>query len=170
MKAVITQDQFDRLIKPSEKMKERLKSMGYEQGSKFVGSGKNYVDIMFDGDVKKYFKENNLNSYYITRTGMDMYLSDALVSVLDLPNDGKDKFLGNFVWVSGGFRYRISVYLTQVSKGYIEPEGFKKQKMWRVKGRSGDSGWGFPFLTKRETIGVRGRQQVFKQIIEKLGL
>lgn len=137
---------------------------------KYAGGVKNYIDIMFDGDVKKYFEDRNLNSYYITKNGMEMYLSDDLVSVLDLPMFGKDKFLGEFVWTSAGFRYKISVLLKEQSKGYIQPEGFQEQKMWRVVGRSGDSGWGFPFMTKKQIIGVRGRQQVFKQIIEKLGL
>jgi hypothetical protein len=162
------------VVKESEDDKELLKSIvndfGVKDAIKYVGGIKDYINIMFDGDVKKYFEENNLNSYYITNNGMNMYLSDALVSVLDLPDFGKDKFLGDFGWVSGGIRYKLSVYLTQVSEGYVQPEGFQKQKMWRVKGRSGDSGWGFPFITKKQTIGGRGRKQIFKQIIERLGL
>ena len=162
------------VVKESEDDKELLKSIiddfGVKDAIKYAGGVKDYIDIMFDGDVKKYFEDRNLNAYYITKSGMDMYLSDDLVSVLDLPNSGKDKLLGDFVWKSSGIRFKITAFLKEQSKGYIQPEGFQEQKMWRVMGKSGDSGWGFPFLTKRETIGVRGRQQVFKQIIQKLGL
>lgn len=162
------------VVKESEDDKELLKSIiddfGVKDAIKYAGGVKDYIDIMFDGDVKKYFEDRNLNAYYITKNGMDMYLSDDLVSVLDLPNSGKDKLLGDFVWKSSGIRFKITAFLKEQSKGYIQPEGFQEQKMWRVMGKSGDSGWGFPFLTKRETIGVRGRQQVFKQIIQKLGL
>lgn len=162
------------VVKESENDKELLKSIiddfGVKDAIKYAGGVKDYIDIMFDGDVKKYFEDRNLNAYYITKNGMDMYLSDDLVSVLDLSNSGKDKLLGDFVWKSSGIRFKITAFLKEQSKGYIQPEGFQEQKMWRVMGKSGDSGWGFPFLTKRETIGVRGRQQVFKQIIQKLGL
>jgi hypothetical protein len=37
-------------------------------------------------------------------------------------------------------------------------------------GSSGDYGFGHHFINKRNTLGKRYRQQIFKQIIEKYGL
>jgi len=39
-----------------------------------------------------------------------------------------------------------------------------------VVGTSGDSGFGYGFINKRNTLGKRYRQQIFKQIIDKFEL
>jgi hypothetical protein len=39
-----------------------------------------------------------------------------------------------------------------------------------VVGTSGDSGFGYSFINKRNTLGKRARQQIFKQIIDKYNL
>ena len=46
------------------------------------------------------------------------------------------------------------------------------QELRRVIGRSGDYGFGDSYagISKRNTIGKRGRTQIFKQIIEKYKL
>jgi hypothetical protein len=41
---------------------------------------------------------------------------------------------------------------------------------WKVVGTSGSHGFGYAFITKRETLGVRYRQQIFKQILDKYDL
>lgn len=151
-----------------ENLKEKLKFLGYHTSIKYVGGAKNYLNILFDGDVKKFFNENNTQPYVIPKNGMEMYLHDVLVDSLGLPPIGwrNGKSLGSFRWKSGGINYRLDVTLIPTSYGYITPD----HKWWRVIGRSGDSGWGYPFLTKKQTIGIRGRQQVYKQIIKELEL
>jgi hypothetical protein len=42
--------------------------------------------------------------------------------------------------------------------------------MWRVVGTSGDSGFGYGFISTRNTLGKRARMQIFKQIIDKYKL
>jgi hypothetical protein len=41
---------------------------------------------------------------------------------------------------------------------------------YKVVGASGDSGFGYSFITKRNTLGKRNRQQIFSQIIDKYKL
>jgi hypothetical protein len=41
---------------------------------------------------------------------------------------------------------------------------------YRVVGTSGDFGFGYSFITKRNTLGKRNRQQIFSQIMDKYGL
>jgi hypothetical protein len=44
------------------------------------------------------------------------------------------------------------------------------QKIWRVVGQSGDYGFGYSFITKKNTLGKRARRQIFQQVIDKYGL
>ena len=155
-----------------QKLKDSLKKMDFATASRYVGGPKQYINILFDGDINKYFEENNLLPYYITKDGMNMYISDAIVQTMNIPDSGwrGEKKIGDFVWKSGGFDFKLTASLVPQSSGYITVDGYNDQKMWRVVGNSGSHGWGHGFYTKRETIGKRGRQQIFKQIIDKFGL
>ena len=156
-----------------DKMKDALWTMDVNTAQRYVGGYKNYVDIMFDGDINKFFEEKGIKPYYFTQDGMNMYLHESFVDVLGLRPIGwkGGRTLGSFTWKSAGIDYRLDVTLIpKVGTPFGQPNDFDKQKYWRVIGRSGDSGWGFPYLTKRQTIGKRGRQQVFKQIIDRFGL
>lgn len=156
---------------PNDRLKEKLKGMDFATASKFLGGPKQYLKILFDGDINKYFEENNLLPYYITRDGMNMYISDAIVQTMNIPSSRRDeKEIGKFVWKSGGFDFKVTSSLIPLSSGYITVDGYNDQKMWKVVGNSGSHGWGHGFYNKKDTIGKRGRQQIFKQIIEKFGL
>ena len=175
MKILITKSQYDRLVKPSKKMKERLKSMGAETAVKFVGGYKNYINIMFGGNIQKYFKELGLPPYYITKDGMDMYIHNTIVDLLNLRDYairvGDEKPLGAFIWRSGGINYRVSISLKPINREMVFNNSLlKKGQYWKVLGSSGDSGWGYSYISQINTIGKRGRQQLFKQIIDRYGL
>jgi hypothetical protein len=47
---------------------------------------------------------------------------------------------------------------------------YSGQKIWRVVGQSGDYGFGYSFITKRNTLGKRARTQIYNQIIDKYDL
>jgi hypothetical protein len=44
------------------------------------------------------------------------------------------------------------------------------QKMWRVVGTDGDKGFDYWWITKKNTLGVRHRTQIYKQIIDRFNL
>ena len=50
--------------------------------------------------------------------------------------------------------------------------GPKKHNLtyYRVVGSSGDSGFGYSFINKRNTLGKRYREQIFNQIVDKYKL
>jgi hypothetical protein len=52
----------------------------------------------------------------------------------------------------------------------LRPHRLHDQTYYKVLGASGDSGFGYSFITKKNTLGVRYRQQIFKQIIDKYDL
>ena len=154
----------------SDRAKEKLLSLkdkiGLNGAMKAVGGLKNFIKITYSSDIKEFFKNENIEPYRIS-SEPNMYFSDIIVQSLDLPDasfsNGLEKDLGKFSWVSGGMRYRFNAYLRRVNftSGKIE---------WRVVGQSGDSGFGYAFITKRNTLGKRARMQIFQQIIDKYNL
>ena len=154
----------------SDRAKEKLLALkdkiGLGPTMKVVGGFKNFIKITYDGDIKKYFEDNNIKPYYITAEP-NLYIADIIVQSLDLPDahfgSGREKELGKFSWVSGGIKYSFSAYLRRVNfdSGKIE---------WRVVGQSGDSGFGYSFITQRNTLRKRARMQIFQQIIDKYNL
>jgi hypothetical protein len=98
----------------------------------------------------------------------NLYIDDEVVQNLGLPDSNfilsrGEKNLGNFRWTSSGIPYRFtaSLYPITYSDG---------KKMWRVMGTSGDHGFGYSWITKRNTLGKRARMQIFKQIIDRYNL
>lgn len=131
---------------------------------KLVGGAENLVNILYDGDLKKYYEENDLEPYKISND--NLYIDDLIVQLLDLPQTNSprpEKILGDFRWTSRGTNYKFTarLYPMNLSSG---------KKMWRAVGNSGDHGFGYAFITKRNTLGVRAKTQIFQQIIDKYNL
>lgn len=100
---------------------------------------------------------------------MSMYISGWVLDNLNLDNqirfNRKEYDLGVYRWAHGGFNYRFTAKARELKK-----DVFGSSDWHQVMGLSGDSGFGYSFITKRNTIGKRGRKQIFKQIIDRLGL
>jgi hypothetical protein len=166
-------EQEEETSKFGDKMKDALWTMDVNTAQRYVGGYKNYLDIMFDGDIDKFFEEKEIKPYHITQDGMDMYLHDVFVDVIGLRPTGwkGGRTLGSFTWKSAGTNYKVTVVTYPLDKNrFVIPSELKSEDYWKVTGNSGDSGWGLPYYNKRQTIGKRGRQQVFKQIIDRFGL
>ena len=166
-------EQEEESSKFGDKMKDTLWSMGMNAAQRYVGGYKNYLDIMFDGDIDKFFEETGVAPYYITDDGMDMYIHDIFIDILGLRPIGfkNGRILGYFPWKSVGMNYKVTVVVYPLDKNrFVIPSALKGQDYWKVTGNSGDPGWGLPHYNKRQTIGKRGRQQIFKQIISRFGL
>jgi hypothetical protein len=96
--------------------------------------------------------------------GYNMYLTTSAVRYLldkqgrQIENERDPKKISwkHLPWKSSGMKYRMDVELYQ-------RDGDK----WGVRGRSGDHGWGYSWLTKRHTVGKRTRKQIFNQIMKE---
>jgi hypothetical protein len=157
-----------RKILKEETLKDEVKKMisddGAEKTAKLFGGTQNLVNAVYGGDIKNYFQENNIEPYKISND--NLYIDDLIVSMLDLPETKSprpEKELGDFRWTSRGMNYKFTarLYPMNYASGKI---------MWRVVGTSGDSGFGYAFITKRNTLGVRAKMQIFNQIIDKYDL
>jgi hypothetical protein len=153
----------DNKLSLKNKLKTIRDNFGIEHAIKITGGLENYVKIFFNSNLKDYYKESGIEPYRIS-SEPNLFIDDLIVQSLELPDvSPKEKSLYNFVWESGGTKYRFTarLYLVEYASGI---------KMWRVVGSSGDSGFGYSYITKKNTLGKRARMQIFKQVIDKLKL
>jgi hypothetical protein len=131
-----------------------------------MGGINNIIDIVYDGDLIKFSEDTITPIAYMSTDGLNLYLHEALVKQLGIqdtthPND--EYYLGKFIFGSkNGGEYSIHTRL--------EPNRLHNQLYYKVVGSSGDYGFGHHFISKRNTLGKRYRQQIFKQIIDKYNL
>lgn len=158
-----------RKVLKEETLKDTVKKMisddGAEKTAALFGGTQNLVNALYGGDIKNYFQENNLEPYYIS-SEPNLYIDDLIVSMLDLPETNSprpEKQLGDFRWTSQGMNYKFTVRLYPMNYA-------SGKRVWKVVGTSGSHGFGYGFLTKKETLGKRARLQIFKQIIDKYDL
>jgi hypothetical protein len=158
------------LNEQSESKKDALKSMlqqsGIEVTSKLMGGIDNLINVLYDGDVMKFSEDTHTPLAYMSVDEMSLYIHQALVDKLGLENanfSSKEKTLGKFRFGSkNSHLYAFTANLT--------PTRLHDQPYYKVVGTSGDSGFGYAFINKRNTLGKRYRQQIFKQIIDKYNL
>lgn len=147
-------------------LKTMLKQSGVEVTSKLMGGIDNIVKILYDGDIMKFSEDTHTPLAYMSTDGMRLYLHMGLVGKLGLENanfSSREKTLGKFRYgTKNGMQYAFTANLT--------PTTLNDQPYYKVVGTSGDSGFGYFFITKRNTLGKRYRQQIFKQIIDKYNL
>jgi hypothetical protein len=156
-------------IKITEKQLEKINNLINEKGVSFVvklmGGTQNLLKL-FGGDLKSYYKNTGYVPYKFDSTNENMYIDNLLIESLNLEDswNKKEKKLGDFRWTSSGMDFKVT---TIVFKPFKNQSG---QELRRVIGRSGDSGFGDSYISKKNTIGKRGRAQIFKQIIEEYKL
>jgi hypothetical protein len=148
----------------SEKLVELIKTRGVGEVVKLVGGIKTLLKVAFNDDLKEFYKSTGFVPYKFDSTGENMYIDNLLIESLNLDDVYLGKKLGDFRWTSSGMNFKVT---TIVYKPFKNQSG---QELRRVIGRSGDSGFGDSYISKRNTIGKRGRTQIFKQIIEKYNL
>jgi hypothetical protein len=148
-------------------IKSLIKKSGLETAARVMGGVDSLIKILYDGDMIKFSEETNTPLAYMSLDKMNLYLHEALVNELGLKDmrwgSRNEKELGKFDYGSkNGLKYAFSATLT--------PTRLHDQKYYRVVGTSGDSGFGYSFINKKDTLGVRYRQQIFQQIINKYDL
>jgi len=141
--------------------------MGIERASKLVGGISNVIDIVYDGNILSFSEDTTTPLAYMSLDRLNLYLHKALVNELGLKDivwaGRNEKELGKFGYGSkNGMRYAFNATLA--------PTTLHNQTYYKVVGTSGVSGFGYSFITKKNTLGVRYRQQIFQQIIDKYNL
>ena len=168
MKDLIKQVLREELTSTQEKLSRLSKSLGIKGAAEFVGGIDRYIYIMYGGDFEKFVKDNDVKVVTFSSDGLNMYLHPLLVELIGLTDR---RFLGTEIKQLGKFSYG-----TQTGIKYSFTADLMPMKQdgeitkYRVVGSSGDSGFGYSFITKRNTLSKRARQQIFQQIIDKYDL
>ena len=152
-------------------LRDQIKTLGVSEVCKLIGGGETLLKVAFNGDLKEFYKSTGFVPYKFDSTGENMYIDNLLIESLNLDDVSNQRYdsgkkLGDFRWTSGGMNYKVNTILSSPFKS------INGQELRRVIGRSGDSGFGDSYagISKKNTIGKRGRTQIFKQIIEKYKL
>ena len=150
-----------------QEVKNLVDEFGIDNAIKYVGGIDNFIDVMYDGNIENFANENNIKLVYQSQDGLRFFLHDLLVKKLKLP----DKKFGTIKEKElGGFRYGTKNNMPYLFNANLMKTTINDQPYWKVVGTSGDFGFGYFFITKRNTMGLRHRQQIYKQIIEKYDL
>jgi hypothetical protein len=154
---------------PNEKetIQDLIKDFGYETAIKYLAGLDNFINIMYDGDLIKFSEDTTTPIAYLSRDLMNFYLHEALVKQLGIEESKSwysgEKDLGKFRFGSkNGHEFNFNARL--------RPQRLHDQTYYKVLGMSGDSGFGYSDITEKNTLDIRYRQQIFKQIIKKYGL
>ena len=152
-------------------LRDQIKTLGVSEVCKLIGGGETLLKVAFNGNLIEFYKSTGFVPYKFDSTGENMYIDNLLIESLNLDDVSNQRYdsgkkLGDFRWTSGGMNYKVNTILSSPFKS------INGQELRRVIGRSGDSGFGDSYagISKRNTIGKRGRTQIFKQIIEKYKL
>ena len=152
-------------------LRDQIKTLGVSEVCKLIGGVETLLKVAFNGDLKEFYKSTGFVPYKFDSTGENMYIDNLLIESLNLDDVSNQRYdsgkkLGDFRWTSGGMNYKVNTILSSPFKSV------NGQELRRVIGRSGDYGFGDSYggISKKNTIGKRGRTQIFKQIIEKYKL
>ena len=148
-------------------IKSLIKKSGMEVACKVMGGINNIINIIYHGNIMDFSEDTHTPIVYLSTDGMNLYLHEALVDELGIEESKSwysgEKNLGQFRFGSkNGHVFNFNARM--------RPQKLHNQTYYKVLGTSGDFGFGYTEITKKNTLGKRYRQQIFKQIIDKYNL
>jgi hypothetical protein len=166
------QEQIRKVLREETSLQKNLmglfKNLGIEPAIAAVGGIKNFIKILYDGDLKSFHKQNEISPYLIVikrygpnYTLPEMYISEFLVSELNMDVNN----MGKFKWGPKKDNLPYTVFCELNLPSEKLPNGFN---YYRVKGKG--SGYNFGYGYSNRNIEKTYRKQIFKQIIDKYNL
>lgn len=152
-------------------MKDAIKQMIDDEGltaaTELFGGLSNLIKTAYNGDLKEFSKDTGTKLAKISIDGTRMYIHEVLVDELGLEDKTwltrPEKKLGDFSFgPKNGTQYKFTASLT--------PTTVNNQPYYRVVGTSGDLGFGYGWITIKNTLGKRYRAQIYNQIIDRFNL
>ena len=150
-----------------DSLQQIIDNDGVISAAELVGGLNNLIKTVYDGDIKEFSKGTGTELVRISADGMEMYIHGVLVDKLGLEDNPwlsrPEKELGNFRFGNkNGTQYKFT--------SRVAPITINGQPYYKVVGTSGDSGFGYGFISQKNLLGKRYRQQIFQQIIDKYNL
>jgi hypothetical protein len=173
MKYIITEQQLNDI--PEEEpskgktVRKLVQDIGLTEVAEIMGGLQRVIELGYNGDLIKFSEDTTTPIAYMSMDRLNLYLHEALVNELGLDNLNSFNSFSNPKTL-GKFRYGPENGIQYAFTANLLPAKLHNQTYYRVVGSSGDSGFGYGYITKRNTLGKRYRQQIFKQIIDKYDL
>jgi hypothetical protein len=163
MKVKVTQEQFN-------KLQQTLLDFGLVKAAQYVG-GYKQLSVLFNGNLDPFYKnfseKYGITPVHLSSDRLRLYIHDSLVQQMNFGDlnftKGREKALGKFKFGSkGSFMYAFNASLVKTSIPF-----HRDMDYWAVVGSSGSHGFGYEYINKRDTLGVRYRTQIYNQILDK---
>jgi len=151
-----------------EALKSMLKQSGIAITSKLMGGIDNLITVLYDGDIMGFSEDTHTPLVYMSTDKMALYVHEAVIEKLGLNENSR--MLNRGEKELGDFRFGSKDNMIYKFTARLLPTQLHDQPYYKVVGTSGDSGFGYGFISKKNTLGLRNRQQIFKQIIDKYDL
>ena len=152
-------------------MKDSIKQMIDDEGltaaTELFGGLSNLIKTVYRGDLKEFSKDTGTKLAWISIDGTRMFIHEVLIDELGLEDTSwlsrTEKKLGDFRFgPKNGTQYKFT--------SRVVPITINGQPYYKVVGTSGDSGFGYGFISHKNQLGKRYRGQIFQQIIDKYNL
>ena len=152
-------------------MKDSIKQMIDDEGvtaaTELFGGMGNLIKTVYRGDLKEFSKDTGTKLAWISIDGTRMFIHEVLVDELGLEDASwlsrTEKKLGDFRFgPKNGTQYKFT--------SRVVPTTINGQPYYKVVGTSGDSGFGYGFISPKNQLGKRYRAQIYNQIIDRFNL
>jgi hypothetical protein len=151
----------------AKQIKRVLKDKGLEYALDFFGGKDNLVNLAYGGDFEKFALDQNIPLVELSPDKKTLTIHEYIVSKLKLKKGSllnNQPPLGRFRYGPKSEDYVVDAYLNKIPR--VTPTG----DYYRIIAVGGDYGFGFFGISQKNTLGVRYREQIYKQIIDKYKL
>ena len=152
-------------------MKDSLRQMIDDEGvtaaTELFGGMGNLIKTVYRGDLKEFSKDTGTKLAWISIDGTRMFIHEVLIDELGLEDNPwharPEKELGDFRFGNkNGTQYKFTSRVTPIT--------IDGQPYYKVIGTSGDSGFGYGWISTKNLLRRTYRGQIFQQIIDKYNL
>ena len=150
-----------------DSLQQMINDDGVMSAAELVGGLNNLIKTVYGGNIKEFSKGTGTKLAWISIDGTRMFIHEVLIDELGLEDTSwlsrPEKKLGDFRFgPKNGTQYKFT--------SRVVPITINGQPYYKVVGTSGDSGFGYGFISHKNQLGKRYRGQIFQQIIDKYNL
>ena len=150
-----------------DSLQQMINDDGVMSAAELVGGLNNLIKTVYGGNIKEFSKGTGTKLAWISIDGARMFIHEVLIDELGLEDTSwlsrPEKKLGDFRFgPKNGTQYKFT--------SRVVPTTINGQPYYKVVGTSGDSGFGYGWISQKNLLGKRYRGQIFQQIIDKYNL
>ena len=154
-------------VSMKDSIRQIIDDEGLTAATELFGGLSNLIKTAYNGDLKEFSKDTGTKLAKISIDGTRMYIHEVLVDELGLEDNPwharPEKILGDFRFgPKNGTQYKFTASLTPIT--------IDGQPYYKVIGTSGDSGFGYGWISTKNLLRRTYRGQIYNQIIDRFNL